>query len=544
MKNAYPLPLVPDLVNNLCQFSHFTKFDVWWGYNNIRIKEGDEWKAPFITPMGLFEPMVMFFGLCGSPLTFQAFMNFNFADYICEGWLVIYMDNLAISTRSDNNLDWKVCLVLQWFRNLGLSLKLSKCKFNKSEVEFLGMVVGCGCIHMDPAKLSAIVTWPPHKTVKAICSLLGFCNFYHKFIPSFCNIIAPLTALTHKNQTWTWGPDQWKAFSTLLSHFQTALVLHLPDVQCPFVVMTNASLLATGGVLMQHNSNSDLHLCVYISTMFSSTEWNYDIYDHELLVAIHALDHWHHYLQGTSHPVTLLTNHKNLTYFRQLQKLSRHQAHWMMFLQDFNLQFVHVPGLAMGPADTLSHLTNSNLSSDNANVMLLPDNLFIHAIDTALVQKINSSFATNPLVTSALQNLSDGSPLFPCSSLMDWHFSDSKLYFKNHLYIPSDTHHDLISWSTLPSPPDMAESSAPTPSSPRTTGGLVCLCLFATSSWAVLSATRWKSTCTQPPPPSPHCLHPVPTHSSRSLLILSQTSPFLTDLICWWLWLTTAFWRG
>ena len=82
VKNAYPLPLVSDLVDNLHQFSLFTKFDIRWGYNNIRIKEGDEWKAAFIMPLGLFEPTVMFFGLCGSPLTFQAFMNFNFTDYI------------------------------------------------------------------------------------------------------------------------------------------------------------------------------------------------------------------------------------------------------------------------------------------------------------------------------------------------------------------------------------------------------------------------------------------------------------------------------
>ena len=108
IKNAYPLPLISDLVDNLRQFSLFTKFDVRWGYNNIRIKEGDEWKAAFITPLGLFEPTVMFFGLCGSLPTFQAFMNFNFADYIWEGWLVIYMDDLAIGTHSADDLDHKV----------------------------------------------------------------------------------------------------------------------------------------------------------------------------------------------------------------------------------------------------------------------------------------------------------------------------------------------------------------------------------------------------------------------------------------------------
>ena len=269
VKNAYPLPLVSELINNLCQFSIFTKFDVWWGYNNIRIKDSDEWKAAFITPLGLFEPMVMFFRLCSSPPTFQAFMNFNFANYIREGWLVIYMDDLAIGAYSSNDLDQKVHLILQWFRSLGLSLKLSKCKFNKMEVEFLGMIVGCGCIHMDPAKLSAIATWPLPKTVKAVHALLGFCNFYCKFISNFSNVVAPLTALTRKGAAWTWDTDQQSVFSTLLSMFQTAPVLHLPDVNSPFIVMTDASLLASVGVLMQRDGNGDLHPCAYLPQTFS-----------------------------------------------------------------------------------------------------------------------------------------------------------------------------------------------------------------------------------------------------------------------------------
>ena len=106
-----------------------------------------------------------------------------------------------------------------------------------------------------------------------------------------------------------------------------------------------------------------------------------------------------------------------------------------MFLQDFDLHFVHVPGTAMGPTNALSHLPNPDLSSDNTDITLLPNNLFIYAIDTALVDKIQSSSMTDPLVVTALQNLSQGSPLFPHSSLSDWHFNGSQLYFKNHLYI-------------------------------------------------------------------------------------------------------------
>ena len=116
-----------------------------------------------------------------------------------------------------------------------------------------------------------------------------------------------------------------------------------------------------------------------------------------------------------------------------------------MFLQEFNLRFVHVPGSTLGPTDALSHLPDPNTSSDNSNVTLLPADVFVCAIDTTLVHKITSSSASDPLVLSTLQHLSNGSPLFPCSSFTDWHFADSQLYFKNHLYIPPATHHDLIS---------------------------------------------------------------------------------------------------
>ena len=116
-----------------------------------------------------------------------------------------------------------------------------------------------------------------------------------------------------------------------------------------------------------------------------------------------------------------------------------------MFLQDFDVHFVHLPGSAMGPADALSRLLDPDTSSDNIDVTVLPDDLFIHAIDVALVDKISSSSLSDPLVVSALQGLSVGSPLFPCSSLSDWHFSDYLLYFKNCLYIPAAAHHNLVS---------------------------------------------------------------------------------------------------
>ena len=118
--------------------------------------------------------------------------------------------------------------------------------------------------------------------------------------------------------------------------------------------MTDASLLATGVVLMQPNTSGDLHPCTYFSKTFSTAEWNYDIYDRELLTVILALAEWKQYLQGTSHPVSVLTDHKNLSYLKDPHKLSRRQARWSLFLQDFDIVWKVTPGTQIGPTDALS----------------------------------------------------------------------------------------------------------------------------------------------------------------------------------------------
>ena len=175
---------------------------------------------------------------------------------------------------------------------------------------------------MDKKKLEAIEKWKPPTSVKGIRSFTGFANFYRKFIPSFSNIVAPLNLLTRKGKPWKWTPLQQAAFDKLKLIF-SAPVLQIPDVTRPFSITTNASLLAARAILLQANSNQDLHPCAYFSRTFSPAQRNYDIYNRELLAVILALEEWHQYLQGTQHPITIITDHKNLSYIKDPQKLSR-----------------------------------------------------------------------------------------------------------------------------------------------------------------------------------------------------------------------------
>ena len=196
IKNRYPLPLIQELLDKLKGASYFTKLDVRWGYNNVRIKEGDEWKAAFKTNRGHFEPMVMFFGLTNSPATFQAMMNSLFGDLIASGRGVIYLDDILIFTESLEEHRQVVRQVLEVLRKNHLYLKPEKCEFEQRSIEYLGMIVEEGNVRMDPAKVAAIREWPTPTKKRDLQSFIGFCNFYRHFIEDFSKIARPLHDLT------------------------------------------------------------------------------------------------------------------------------------------------------------------------------------------------------------------------------------------------------------------------------------------------------------------------------------------------------------
>ena len=178
VKNNYLLPLISQLVDKLKGCKLFTKMDLRWGYNNVRVREGDEWKAAFTTHKGSFEPLIMYFGLCNSPATFQKMMNEIFHDMsnVC----VVYIDDLMIFTEKDNQEehDRVVLKVLRRLHDNDLFVKPEKCCFRVTEVDFLSMIVSCDGIKMDPEKVNAILKWPEPTNVKQVHAFFSLSNFY------------------------------------------------------------------------------------------------------------------------------------------------------------------------------------------------------------------------------------------------------------------------------------------------------------------------------------------------------------------------------
>ena len=392
IRNQYPLPLIPELINRVKGASLFSKFDVRWGYNNIRIKPGDEWKAAFITNKGLFKPRVMFFGLTNSPATFQTMMNTIFASELLEGWLTIYMDDILIHTQDDLNLHRRrVHQVLDKLEHHDLYLKPEKCLFEKKSMEFLGVVLEKGQIHMDPTKLKGVADWPPPKSVKDVRAFLGFTGFYRYFVPHYSQIARPLIDLTRKAVPFHWETPQIRAFETLKTLMCSRPILRQLDYTKQFLLATDASAYGVGAVLLQEGEihprtkKPTQHPIAYYSATFTPTERNYDIYERELLAVLKALQHWRPHLAATEIPVIVLTDHANLTFWKNPKTVNRRVARWFALLQDYNLRIKHVPGKPHAAADMLSRPPSDDKGEkDNWDLTLLPPHLFIRTIHKQL----------------------------------------------------------------------------------------------------------------------------------------------------------------
>jgi len=178
IKDKMPLSLIGEVIDKLKEAKYFNKLDLGWGYNNVRIKEGDEWKAAFLTNKELFEPQVMYFGLCNSPETFQRMMNSIFRELLHEGVLANYMDDFVISAKNMKELEERTIRFLKIAERHNLCFKQSKYDFNMEEILILGVIVGKGQVQMETDKVKAVKKWKTLTKIKEIESFLGFTNFY------------------------------------------------------------------------------------------------------------------------------------------------------------------------------------------------------------------------------------------------------------------------------------------------------------------------------------------------------------------------------
>jgi RNase H-like domain found in reverse transcriptase/Reverse transcriptase (RNA-dependent DNA polymerase) len=297
----------------------FTVLDIRWGYNNIQIKPKDRHKAAFQTPYGLYQPNVMYFGLTNLPPTFQKTMDRLFCPLKDKylGMLFVYMDDILITT--DDNLSLHRCIVhdvLDLLEAKSFFLKPSKCKFKRSSIDYLGIVVSNGMISINPTKRDGLATWPEQlATVKQVRSTLGVFGYQRPFIRGFADIAKPLTELTKKEAPFIWTPRCTDAIQQLKQIVLSDPVLQQPHPDCPYTLEVDASQYTTGAILQQPDEGGRLRPVGYDSQTFNDAKCSYDIHDRELLAVIQGLLAWRHLLVGSPHKICVLMDHSNLKYY-------------------------------------------------------------------------------------------------------------------------------------------------------------------------------------------------------------------------------------
>ena len=293
VKNRYLIPLILETLRKLAGFVKYTKLDVIHAFNQISMKKGHKWLTAFNNRYGQFEYLVIPFGLCNAPRTFQRSINEPLQEYL-DVFCTAYLDDVLIYSNNKADHLGHVLQVLKRLHKRGLQVDIDKCKFNTTRVKYLGMIVTTNGIEIDTKKVEAIQKWETPSTVKDVQAFLGFANFYWRFIPDFSKKVKPLNELTKGTQYTTkkstnkvrydvfiWSKRCQQAFEDLKRAFTTAPVLAHYDLSLETWVETNASDFVVAGVLSQKHGKM-LRPVAYFSKKITSAECNYMIYDKQV----------------------------------------------------------------------------------------------------------------------------------------------------------------------------------------------------------------------------------------------------------------------
>nr|GEV38786.1 putative reverse transcriptase domain-containing protein [Tanacetum cinerariifolium] len=314
VRNRYPLPRIDDLFDQLHGAKFFSKIDLRSGYHQLRVKEQDVSKTAFRARYGHYEFLVMPFGLTNASAVFMDLVNRVFHEYL-DKFVIVFIDTILVYSKTREEHEDHLCIVLEILRQKKLYAKFSKCDFWLGQVAFLGHITSADGITMDPAKVKAITKWPRLTTVTEVRSFLGLARYYRRFMEGFLLLALPLTKLIQKGEK--------------------------------FFGMKNEKRKCLGCVLMQHGK-----VIAYASRQLKPYEENYPTHDLELAVVVFALKIWRHYLYEET--CDIFTDHKSLKYIFTQKELNMRQRRWLKLLKDYDANIQYHPGKANVVADALS----------------------------------------------------------------------------------------------------------------------------------------------------------------------------------------------
>lgn len=409
IKNKYPLPYIDEIFDQLRGAKYYTKIDLVSGYHQILIHKDDVEKTAFRTRYGLYQWLVLPFGLTNAPATFTRLMQ-DVLSPVLDKFVINFIDDILIYSNDITQHEQHVRQVLDLLRQHKLHAKKEKCEFITKQVSFLGHIISEHGVSMDPEKVKSILDWPPLKTVKDVRSFLGLAGYYRRFVKGFSKVVAPISDLLKQTEEKfseaQWGEKQQRAFDDIKRCITTAPVLVLADPKLDYTVCCDASGFATGAVLMQ-DQGKGMQAISFISKKMLPAETRYDVYDQELLAMVLAFKQWRHHLLGRH--VTVHTDHLNLKYIHTKSEQSARQARWQIFLNEFNYTIVPIKGKDNHVADALSRRSDyreehqaetaaSKIARDAAIHVLEVNNITVSSVSSSsssLISAITAAYVSH-----------------------------------------------------------------------------------------------------------------------------------------------------
>ncbi len=393
-KDRYPLPLITETLDRLAESSIFTKLDVRHAFNRIRMEPQSMAWAAFRTRYGSFEPVVLPFGLCNGPATFQRYINTVLMDHL-DDFCSAYVDDVLIFSKDKREHRRHVRIVLQKLQEAGLQVDIRKCEFEVQKTTFLGFVISNQGIQVDPVKTAIIRDWKPPSTKREVQSFLGFCNFYRRFIQAYGRISRPLNRLTGKDvmPKFQLSQEQRDSFDRLKTLLLSAPTLLYFKYDRETRLETDCSDLAAAGVLSQKcDSDGSWHPVAFYSKALQGAESHYEIHDKELLAVILGLKEWRAELISLSN-FLIITDHKALEYFGVKRLLNERQIRWMDILSQFHYQITYRPGKENTIADILSRKdeltpTQKQAKESERTRLVVPPEAILAPVETEAIDEL------------------------------------------------------------------------------------------------------------------------------------------------------------
>ncbi|KAK1644663.1 hypothetical protein QYE76_062468 [Lolium multiflorum] len=242
----------------------------------LKIRASDIPKTAFTTRYGLYEYNVMSFGLTNAPAYFMNLMNKIFMNFL-DKFVVVFIDDILIYSKTEEEHEQHLEVILETLRQHKLYAKFSKCEFWLKEVGFLGHILSAGGIAVDPTKIKTVEEWKTPTTQTEVRAFLGLAGYYRRFVEGFSSIARPMTQLLKKDKKFEWTDKCEDSFQQLKTRLTTAPILIMPDITKPFDVYCDASKIGLGCVLMQEGK-----VISYLSRQLKQHEQNYPTHDLEL----------------------------------------------------------------------------------------------------------------------------------------------------------------------------------------------------------------------------------------------------------------------